>query len=192
MRYEKEMTSTRVRLWTVEEYHRMAETGILNPEERVELIEGQIVPMSPKNPPHSAITQRTNNYLKTLLEGLAMIRVQEPIHLDRHSEPEPDIAVVQIHPDDYDDHHPEPAEVFLVIEVADSTLKYDLENKAALYAKAQIAEYWVIDVNNQRVFVKRNPEGKAYQQETVLQEDATTSLLAFPDVTVSIKRFFHR
>lgn len=183
------MTQSPSRLWTVDEYHRMAETGILKAEERVELIEGQIVPMSPKKPPHSAITQRAANYLRETLTGLAYIRVQEPIHLSSHSEPEPDIAVVQIYPDDYNDHHPLPGEVFLVIEVADSTLAYDLRNKAAMYAKAKIVEYWVVDVNGQRVFVKRNPAG-AYQQETVLERDATIKLLAFPDVTVVFERFF--
>lgn len=186
------MTSTKQRLWTVDEYHRMAETGILGAEERVELIDGQIVPMSPKNPPHSAITQRASNYLREILTGLAFIRVQEPIHISLHSEPEPDVALVLIDPNDYDDHHPEPAEVFLVIEVADSTLKYDLKKKAATYAKAKIVEYWVVDVNNKRVFVKRNPGEKTYHRETVLERDATTSLLAFPDVNVSIERFFHR
>lgn len=184
------MTTTRTRLWTVEEYHRMAEAEILHPEERVELIEGEIITMAAKNPPHSAITKTTADYLRNLLEGLADIRIQEPIYLNQYSEPEPDIAVVRIDPRNYIDHHPRPEEVFLLLEVAETTLLFDRKRKAASYAKAQIADYWVIDVKQEQVFVLRQPGANTYQQESVWDKNATLSLIAFPNISVSLEKFF--
>lgn len=184
------MTTTKPRLWSVEEYHRMADSGILGPEERVELIEGQIIPMAAKNPPHSAITKQTADYLREILAGVADIRIQEPVHLSSRSEPEPDIAIVRIDPRNYIDHHPLPVEVFLLIEVADRTLKFDCKTKAALYAKAGIADYWVIDVKEQQVFVFREPGTKTYQQETVWRKNAVLRLSAFPDILVLVENFF--
>ena len=139
------MTTTPIRLFSVEEYHRMAEVGILQPEERVELIEGQVIPMAAKNPPHSATTI---------------------------------------------DHHPSPNEVFLLVEVADTTLNYDRQVKAAAYATATIADYWVLDVNNHQVFVLRNPRSGAYRQQTILLLEDTISPLAFPSISISVDRLF--
>ncbi|HAA26424.1 MAG TPA: hypothetical protein DCE56_00515 [Cyanobacteria bacterium UBA8553] len=110
------MTSTGVRLWTQDEYHRMTAAGILDPDERVELLEGQVISMAAKNPPHSATNLCAADYLRNLLTGKALIRVQDPIDLSVYSEPEPDIAVVQIDPRRYVDHHPTPAEIFLLDE----------------------------------------------------------------------------
>jgi Uma2 family endonuclease len=168
----------------------MAEVGILHPEERVELLEGQIIPIAAKNPPHSATTKFTSDLLRNLLSGLADIRVQEPIQLNEYSEPEPDIAVVRIHPRDYIDHHPRPEEVFLIVEVVDTTLKYDREVKAAAYATVAIADYWVLDVNDQQVFVLRNPCSGTYEQKIILLPGDTISPLAFPDVKIAVERMF--
>ena len=184
------MTTIKQRLWTVEEYHRMVDTGILAPDERVELLEGQIVLMDAKKPLLSAITQWTADYLKTLLAGVADIRIHEPIHLNFCSEPEPDIAVVQLDSRNYFDYHPRPEEVFLVIEVADSTLKFDCKNKAALYAKAGIADYWVVDVSQQQVFVFRDPGTKTYQQEAIWDKNVVLTLVAFSNIPIVIERFF--
>ncbi len=107
------MTQTRVRLWNVDEYHRMLETGIITADERVELIDGQVIPMSAKNPPHAATTLCASDYLKrwrsppqASLAEVALIRVQDPIQLSQYSEPEPDIAVVRIDARKYIAHHP--------------------------------------------------------------------------------------
>lgn len=180
------------RLWTVEEYHQMADAGILSFDERVELIDGVIISMAAQKPPHAAITKITSDYLRNLLAGLADIRTQAPIHLGESSEPEPDIAVVRIDFRNYIDHHPTPEDIFLIVEVADTTLNYDRNKKAALYSKAGIIEYWVIDVVNELVYVFRLPEGSPYGYGTVnlWDRDDVQSLVAFPDIAISIDQFF--
>ncbi|WP_193197830.1 Uma2 family endonuclease [Nostoc sp. MG11] len=184
------MTQTRVRLWNIDEYHRMFETGIIAAYERVELIEGQVIPMSAKNPPHAATTLCASDYLKRLLVEVALVRVQDPIRLSQYSEPEPDIAVVHINPRKYIDHHPAPNEVFTLIEVADTTLETDRKQKAPLYAKAGIIEYWILDVNQRQVYVFREPGLEVYNQEFILKENATLSLIAFPEIEVQISQMF--
>jgi Uma2 family endonuclease len=184
------MTATNVRLWTVDEYHRMSETGILDRDERVELIDGQIISMSAKNPPHAATNLCAADYLRNLLAGLALIRIQDPVTLSTNSEPEPDIAVVQIDPRLYQDIHPAPANIFLLIEIADTTLETDRKRKAPAYAKAGIADYWILDVNTRQVYVFREPGEENYRQETVFNEDDVLSMLAFPDIEVQISQLF--
>jgi Uma2 family endonuclease len=184
------MTATNVRLWTVGEYRRMTETGILEPDERVELIDGQIISMSAKNPPHAATNLCAADYLRNLLLGLALIRIQDPVTLSINSEPEPDIAVVQIDPRLYQDFHPAPANIFLLIEIADTTLETDRKRKAPAYAKAGIADYWILDVYTRQVYVFREPGEENYQQETVFNEDDVLSMLAFPEIEVQISQLF--
>jgi len=184
------MIQTRVRLWNIDEYHRMLETGIIAADERVELIEGQVIPMSAKNPPHAATTLCASDYLKRLLAELALVRVQDPIQLSQYSEPEPDIAVVRIDARKYINHHPAPNEIFLLIEVADTTLDGDRKQKAPLYAKAGITDYWILDVNQRQVYVFRQPGIEAYNLEFIVQEDATVSLIAFPEIEIQIGKLF--
>ena len=184
------MTSTGVRLWTQDEYHRMTEAGILDPDERIELLEGQIISMGAKNPPYSATNLCAADYLRSLLIGKALIRIQDPIDLNVYSEPEPDIAVVQIDSRRYVDHHPNPGEIFLLVEISDTTLERDRKQKATVYAKAGIADYWILNVNTRQVHIFREIVTGIYQQETILNEDATLSLLAFPDLEVQIDQMF--
>lgn len=180
------MTSTKLRLWTVDEYHRMIETGILTNDDKVELLEGQIVQMSPQRPPHAATTQCAANYLSRLLLGQAYIRMQLPITLTPNSEPEPDIAVVRIDVREYFDRHPAPDDIFLLIEVAETTLKPDRFVKAPIYARANITEYWVLDVQQRQVYVFRQPGTEGYQQEMILNQDTTISMIAFPEINISV------
>lgn len=184
------MTQTKVRLWNVDEYHRMLETGIIAADERVELIEGQVIPMSAKNPPHAATTLCASDYLKRLLAEVALVRVQDPIQLSQYSEPEPDIAVVRIDPRKYINHHPAPNEIFLLVEVADTTLETDRKQKARLYARAGITDYWILDVNQRQVYVFREPGIEAYKLELILQEDARLSSIAFPEIEIQISQMF--
>lgn len=184
------MTTTELRLWTVDEYHRMMEAEILTTEDRVELIEGQIIQMSPQQPPHAATTQRTFNYLNHLLVGIAFLRMQLPITLYPNSEPEPDIAVVRINPREYIDGHPTADDIFLLIEVADRTLNSDRTSKARIYAQAKIPEYWIVDVNVRQIYVLREPGEETYQQETIVGEDAKLSPLAFPEIEVEVSQMF--
>ncbi len=175
-----------VRQWTREEYHRMLDAGILAEDDAVELLDGQIFAMSPQRPPHTTATKRTYDYLKSLLLDRADVRSQSPIALSPASEPEPDIAVVEIDVLEYSDRHPQPNEIFLLIEVADSTLTRDLGEKARAYAQANVQNYWVIDVRERLVHVFRQPSGNIYQQKQVLCRGDTLSLLAFPDINVAI------
>lgn len=184
------MTQTKVRLWNIDEYHRMLETGIIKADERVELIEGQVIPMSAKNPPHAATTLCASDYLKRLLVEVALVRVQDPIKLSQYSEPEPDIAIVAIDSRKYIDHYPTPDEVHLLIEVADTTLETDRKQKAPLYANSGITEYWILDVNQRQVYIFREPSLGGYNQQLILEEDATLSLLAFPGFEVQISQLF--
>ncbi len=181
-------TSSRVRQWTVGDYYRMLDAGILTEDDRVELLNGQILEMSPQRPPYTTATKRAYDYLKPLLSGRADVRAQSPITLSSHSEPEPDIAVVAIDELEYSDHHPEPNEIFLLIEVADTTLERDLGEKAITYAQAQIQDYWVVDVRRRQLRVFRHPAGGIYELQQLLGEDDVLSLLAFPEINVSMNR----
>ena len=178
------------KLWSVDDYYRMSELGILAPDERTELIEGEIILMAAKNPPHVAISKFAADYLSNLLGNSVLVRAQDPVRLSSRSEPEPDIALVQPPLERYFDHHPTPEEIFLIIEVADATLRYDLKRKAELYAKAKISEYWVIDVNLARVHAFREPMHNTYQQKNILATDASIALVAFPNVVVSVAGLF--
>lgn len=179
-------TTLRLRLWTVEEYHRMAEAGIFGADERVELLEGQIIWMIAKGTAHRSAVGRTDKLLQNRLGNRAWISVQDPIKLNERSEPEPDIAVVKVDPLDYADHHPTPSEVYLIIEVADSSLKLDCKTKAKAYSQAGIKDYWVLDVISRQLHVFREPTQDGYLSLVVLPEDATISPLDFPDLTIAV------
>jgi Uma2 family endonuclease len=165
----------------------MAEAGIFHPEERVELIAGQIIRMSAKGTAHTAAVRRTAKIWRNLLENQAEVYTQDPIQLDDFSEPEPDIAVVRIDPLDYADHHRTPSEVYLIIEVADSSFKYDRETKAKAYAKSGIADYWVLDVIDRKLHVFREPTQEGYHSEVILCEDASVSPLQFPEEAIALQ-----
>lgn len=178
------------RLWTVEEYHRMAEVGIISPNERVELIEGEVISMAAKKPPHVIVTEIAAEYLRQLCREVAYIRTQDPVVLNDCTEPEPDIAVVMPPLRRYLDHHPSPDEVFLIIEVADATLKFDTEKKAAAYAKSKIADYWVVDAIKRQVYIFQEPIAGTYTKKSVLSDRSTIRLLAFPEIEVALQEFF--
>jgi len=183
------MTATKEKIWTVEEYHRMIEAGILNEDDNIELLDGRIVEMSPQTPIHAATTQRSDRYLQHLLRDLAEIRVQLPITLAT-SEPEPDIAVVCIDPGGYGDRHPNQAEILLLIEVSYSTLQIDRREKALIYARANIAEYWILDVVSRQAYIYRNPAPGGYQSEIVIADNAVMKMLAFPEIEISFSELF--
>lgn len=179
-------TGLQLRLWTVEEYHRMAEAGIFGADERVELLEGNIIWMIAKGTAHRSAVGRTDYLLKNRLGNRAWVCIQDPVQLNERSEPEPDIAVVKVDPLDYADHHPTPPEVYLIIEVADSSLKIDCDTKAKAYSQAGITDYWVLDVTSRQLYIFREPSQEGYQSKVVLGEDATISPLAFPDLQIMV------
>jgi Uma2 family endonuclease len=182
-----ENLSTQLKFWTVQEYHRMAELGILDANERTELIAGQIILMVAKGTPHVLTLRILASELETLLSNQAVfISTQDPIHLNNSSEPEPDLAIVKCTAFDYAAQHPQPQDICLIVEVADSTLKYDCEVKDKLYAQANITDYWVIDIPHRQVHIFRDPTPVGYTSHLILTEPQTVSPLAAPDVVLSI------
>ncbi|MBE9211846.1 Uma2 family endonuclease [Plectonema cf. radiosum LEGE 06105] len=177
-----------LRLWNVEEYHRMAASGILDEDERVELLEGKIIWMSAKGTAHASAVARSYKLFVSLLDGLAWIISQDPIALNQFSEPEPDISIVKIDPLDYADHHPTTEEIYLIIEVADSSLKFHRQTKSKSYAKSGIRDYWVLDVINRQLYVLREPGEEGYQQEVILDENAMIFPLEFPGLQIQVKQ----
>lgn len=174
------------RRFTVDEYHRMGEAGILHPDERVELLEGMICRMSPKGSLHSTHVEMAREYFSKKLKRKAHVRAQDPIHLSKHSEPEPDIALVVPPFTRYRNHHPQPADVFLVLEVADTTLQRD-RRKGKTYAKAGIAQYCIVDLQHETVEEYRTPTPEGYLSKQVYRTKDKFTLVAFPTVAVNVK-----
>jgi Uma2 family endonuclease len=180
--------STNLKYWTVQDYHQMSELGILDPSERTELIAGQIVLMTAKGTPHVLTLRLLAKALESFLgERAVFVSTQDPIRLDNFSEPEPDLAIVKGDIFDYADRHPVAEDIYLVIEVADSTLKQDCEVKDKLYARSNIAEYWVVDIKNRQVQIFRNPTPTGYTSQLILTEVHSVSPLAFPEIVLSIE-----
>jgi Uma2 family endonuclease len=178
-----------LRSLSVQDYHRMVEAGILAADERVELLEGQLYTMAAKGTAHSAAVTRIDRVLSQRLAGRALLRFQDPVQLSDFSEPEPDVAVVQLDPQDYEDHHPRADEVFWLIEVADTTLRRDRDLKVPLYGRSSIPEYWILDVQERCLYVFREPGQTGYASEQKLSEQEAIAPLAFPDCTVRVGAF---
>nr|WP_080814055.1 Uma2 family endonuclease [Halomicronema hongdechloris] len=168
----------------------MAEVGILGADEQVELIAGQIIQKMPKGPAHSALCKRLEKLLESQLGEHALVRMQDPIQLDDYSEPEPDIAVVRPQDDFYASHHPIPTDVFLILEVADTTLERDLGSKADLYSAAGILDYWVLNLSAQQLHIFREPSPGGYRRQLVLKAPQSVRLQAFPTCEVSVQACF--
>jgi Uma2 family endonuclease len=157
---------TEVSKWliNVDEYYKMAEVGILKPDDRLELINGEIFKMSPIGSKHAAIVDRLARILNHLLQSEVIIRVQNPLSFDINSEPEPDISILKYKSDDYASGHPVAADVLAIIEVAGSSIRFDKEVKAPLYALHSIPEYWIIDLENNRIEVHSKPVEGIYTE----------------------------
>jgi Uma2 family endonuclease len=174
------------RLFTVDEYHRMAEAGILCEDDRVELVEGEIIEMPPIGSQHAAIVDRLGAWLRrALATERCQVRIQGPLMFDE-SEFLPDVTLLKPRSDFYAESHPGAADVLLLIEVSDSTLAYDSGRKQAIYADAGVLEYWVVDVANRRLQVYRDPAIGNYKQRLIIQPGESVALLAFPDLSISV------
>ena len=171
--------------WTVQDYHRISELGFLI-DDRTELIDGQITIMAAKGTPHVTSLHLLANALRDRLGDLALVRTQDPIHLDDFSELEPDLAIVQGTILDYVEQHPRPEQIYLVVEVADSTLKQDCQIKDKLYAKAGIADYWVLAPQKRHLHIFRKPTPTGYTEHLILSEPSQASPLAFPDFAIAL------
>lgn len=171
---------------TVDEYYRMAEVGLLAPDARVELIEGEIIDMAPIGTDHASVVNRLNRLLVMAVGERGIVQIQGPARLDRYSEPEPDVAVFAPREDFYRHVRPTLAETLLVIEVSDSTLRYDRDVKVPLYARHGIPEVWVVDLQHGELRIYRSPEGERFVDETVTREPGITDLRALPGVQVDL------
>jgi Uma2 family endonuclease len=179
------MTRTATK-WSVADYHRMIATGLLAGRQ-VELLDGDVVEMAPELPIHRATYRRGSQYLAALLGERAIVFTMAPITLPSNGEPQPDIAIVMAPESRYDNRHPGPDDVHWLIEVSNSTLSFDLEAKAHLYARDSIAEYWVVDVPNRQIWVHRHPEAGTYSEKRSLNTGSITPL-AFPDLAIQVTR----
>ena len=174
------------RLFTVDEYERMAETGILRPDERVELLAGVIYAMAAMGSRHAAGVRDIDDWFHLRLGNRAIVSVQCPIRLGEFGEPEPDIAILRLRQDRYREAHPGPADVLLAIEVSDSSLSFDRGVKLPQYAAAGIPEVWIVDLNRRRVLVYREPRDGRYVQTSIVARGGALSPLAFPDLTLKL------
>jgi Uma2 family endonuclease len=153
-------------LFSIDDYYRMAEAGILPPDSRVELIRGEVVEMSPLNAPHAECVDQLARMFSRSVADRARIRVQNPIQIPPHSHPQPDLVLAKVRPEGYRDRHPEPQEVLLLIEVCHTSLAYDRDVKVPLYAEAGIPEVWLVDLNERKVTVYSAPEENGYGKTT--------------------------
>jgi Uma2 family endonuclease len=180
----------RPRRWTKEEYYRLGELGFFQ-NQRVELIEGRLMVHSPQKPLHSAVVDRVDEILGPLFGTGYLVRCQLPLDLGQILEPEPDVAVVAGTGWQYLNAHPTSAE--LLVEVAETTLAFDRGRKGSLYARAGIADYWVVNLVDRQLEVYRNPQpdataphGYSYADRTVLHPGSTVRPLALPQATIAV------
>jgi Uma2 family endonuclease len=173
--------------WTIEQYHQMIESGVLD-DQRVELLNGEIVEMPSEGVAHAHFNTKAANILRTAVGDRAEIRDAKPITLiEQASEPAPDVAVIQPLDAIYATHHPYPENIFLLVEYAYSSLAKDKELKRKLYAKANILEYWIVNLVDRQVIVHRDPVDGDYRSIQTLTS-GSIAMLAFPDVSIGVDR----
>ncbi len=175
---------------TVEEYEAMYEAGVFKPDERLELINGEILKVAPMNAPHIAHVANLSRLLIETFGKRITVFTQLPVVLSEDSEPEPDIALLKWRKDHYFSRKATASDVYLLIEVADTSLLYDRRIKLPLYARAGIPEVWIVNFQARELEVYRNPKGEAYSESRILKPSDGVSLLAFPDVEIPLSEVF--
>jgi Uma2 family endonuclease len=176
---------TRHRL-TVHDYHRLAESGILRRDDRVELIAGEVLDMSPIGSLHAALVRAVARWLADSVGQRGIVAVQDPVHLDESSEPQLDIALLRPQADYYAAAHPGPADTLLIVEVADSSLAYNRGVKVPLYARHGIPEVWVIDAATRITCRFREPRPEGYAEQDTITNDEPLSCLALPGAVTTL------
>ena len=183
-------TPTPIRI-SVERYQKMVETGVLTRADHVELIEGEIVSMAPIGTRHTGKTTRLIQLFSRHAGGLALVTAGAPVDLGDFSEPEPDLMLLKPRSDFYESKHARASDVLLLVEVSESSLKYDQTKKAALYARYGITEHWIVDVAGAKVWVSRGPSERGYANVQSFSDlDAVMSPMALPKVTLRIADLF--
>ena len=175
--------------WTVAEYHRMAEVGLLHEDSRVELIDGEIIEMAPIGSEHAGHNNHLLSLLAYHLHGKAIVAGQNPVILGGYEEPQPDIALLRWRNDYYRTAHPRAEDVLLIIEISDGTLLYDRDVKIPLYAKNGIPEVWLLDIQNRQLEIYREPINGVYQQRDCRCTGQITPILC-PDAVIDLAELF--
>ena len=175
--------------WSVGDYHRMIESGILS-NRSVELLEGEIVTVSPEGPLHRFTNDFIAEYLRELLKGVAKVFEAHPITLS-NSEPEPDIAIVRLPNTNYLTRHPYPEDIYWLIEISNTTLEDDLNRKKKIYAKEGINEYWVIDLKNTELIIFREPLDNDYKTNLTFKE-GMVSAISFPNIGIAVSELLRK
>lgn len=173
--------------FTVTEFYRMAETGLLGPDARVELLDGEIIDMMPIGPFHAGTTNRLAKLFIQLSKDRWHTSIQTPVRLSEHSEPISDVMLLKPLAGEYTSRHPRPEDVLLLIEVADSTLAYDREKKLPAYGRVGIPEVWIINLSERAVEVYREPQFLGYGLKAVLREGDQAAPQAFADAVIDVK-----
>ena len=176
------------RRFTVAEYYALAEIGILAENDRVELLDGDLIVMPPIGDWHAASVKFFNNTMLPPLQSRAMIAVQDPVRLDEHSEPQPDVMLLRWRDDFYGGGHPGPADVLLLIEVSDTTVEYDRNAKLPRYARSGIPEVWIVNRPARRIEGYSEPSGDAYTTVRYAGPGETIAPQAFPDIVLEVNR----
>lgn len=174
------------RRFTVDEYYRMGRAGVLQENDRVELLDGQIVEMSPIGPGHAACVTALTGLLSHLVAGRALVSVQNPVRLGEHSEPQPDVALLVPRAEAYRTAHPQPEDVLLLIEVADASLEHDRDVKIPLYAAARVPEVWLVNLPADTVTLYRDPSSRGYAGVRTAQRGDFLTPLRLAGVTLRV------
>ncbi|HZQ36440.1 MAG TPA: Uma2 family endonuclease [Dehalococcoidia bacterium] len=176
------------RRFTVDEYEKMTEAGVLYPEDHVELLAGEIVQMAAEGVRHMSCILHANRWFSAQASESAVILVQSPIKISEHAMPEPDIALLRLEPSLYATRHPEPRDVLLLIEVSDSSIGRDHAVKLPLYAGAAIYEVWIVDLTTDAVEVYRDPSAAGYREMERFGRGATIAVSALPALQVPVDK----
>lgn len=183
-------TAVEQRIFSVADYHRMAEVGILTEADRVELIEGRIIVMSPIGSRHAACVKRLNASLSQQASSYVLVSIQDPIQLNDYSEPEPDVALLRPRDDFYATGHPTAEDILLLIEVSDTSEGYDREEKVPLYARSNIPEVWLVSLAKKRVEVFTEPVADIYRQVRYVLPGETLAAQQIPNVQLAVDDLF--
>ncbi len=176
---------------TVHDYHRMADAGIFGEDDRIELIDGDLIDMAPIGSEHAAVVNRMNEAFVLACAGRAIVSIQNPIRIDDLSEPQPDVAILRRREDFYaTGGHPGPADILLLVEAADSSLRFDKTVKLPLYARAGIAKLWIVDLKRRFVDAYRRPAADGYRERTKHRTGEELALVLAPEIVVRLDLVF--
>lgn len=180
------LDSVHRRKLSLEEFHRLGAVGILSEDDRIELIDGEMIEMAPIGAPHALMVSRLSRMLNLAVGQDSIVWTQNPIALPSHSEPQPDLALLRPPEDRYRHSLPSAADVLLVVEVADTTLSYDRDVKVPLYARHGISEVWLFDLQGSSLYVYREPRQEQFQQTVTISSNGVVTPILLPNIKINL------